>query len=171
MGRAADVAGGIDGLIDLVDRFGPEIEYDLHHELGVDILDFFRGRWPWSKLLRLIARLPDHGHYKAALAHDESNPAMWALLAQRAPDPAPTMLGWTREVALLVGILEAVHQVSGVTIAVNTESGHMPEPVRIPRPVTALQKFQQRRKVDDREARMRVLVPHTFDQEPQPDSS
>lgn len=113
----------------------------------------------------MLERLPDHGHYKATAVHDTTNPHLWdmaAVLAAAKGDQPPTMLGWTREYSMLVAILEAVHQVAGVVIAVNTEDGRMPDTAHIPRPVTELQKAIQRQRESSRSERMRQLVPHTF---------
>lgn len=43
----------------------------MHHELGLDILDFFRGILPWGKLHRMLGRLPQGSQYWAARADDD----------------------------------------------------------------------------------------------------
>lgn len=128
--------------------------------MGLDLLDWFRGRHPWSKLLRLAARLPDHSRYKAALADDED---LAEQLAGRVEAGTPaarmTMLGWTPERALLTALVEAVGSLTAITIAVNSEDDKAPDVPRLPRPVLALDRIQDRRRDTAREAFLNKLLP------------
>lgn len=61
---------GLARIVLLVDRYGEAIEYDLHDHFGLDILDFFRGRYSWRKLRVLIDQLPPGSAFWAARAGD-----------------------------------------------------------------------------------------------------
>lgn len=54
-----------------MDRYGPRIEADLHHEFGLDLLDFFRRKHSWAKLLRLLDQLPGTSKYITAQRDDD----------------------------------------------------------------------------------------------------
>lgn len=132
--------GGWRALGQLVERHGADLEYDLHDQLGLDLLDWFRGVRPWSKLYRLIDRLPRDSRYKAALAMD---PEYARVAARRmadagvAEEPAMTPLGWSREVELLTSLLEAILHVRSAVVG-----GYAKNPPKVkplPRPRTALQ--------------------------------
>lgn len=70
--------------MEVILRFGDELEYDLHRFLGLDLLDFFRGELPWGKLQRLMLRLPWYSDYKRALEDDEE---FWTDHYARVEDP------------------------------------------------------------------------------------
>ena len=100
-----------------VDRYAPAIEYDLHAHLGLDLLDWFRGRYRWDKLLRLLEQLPDGSAYRAAIAGDDD-------LAQRHPTttgtkpstpPRPPLTGYTRAQASLDGIWDTLRLLVNLT--------------------------------------------------------
>jgi len=101
--------------------------------LGVDLLDYFRGRRPWRQLLRFLAGMPAHSRYMAALADDEATARRVA--ADRTRRPAPmTMAGYDPMIARLdtvIDVLVAAHS-TGST------------PPRMPRPVTALDRLAAR---------------------------
>lgn len=86
--------------MEVISRFGDELEFDLHRFLHLDLLDFFRGELPWGKLARLILRLPWYSDYKRALEEDEE---FWTEYFQRVEDPEelaqsggerPSLTGW-----------------------------------------------------------------------------
>lgn len=54
-----------------VDRYGDSLEYDLHHFLGLDLLDFFRGKYSWRKLHSIIWKLPSTALSQEAMAQDD----------------------------------------------------------------------------------------------------
>lgn len=54
-----------------MDRYGPQIEADLHREFGLDLLDFFRRTHPWAKLLRLLDQLSETSKYITAQRDDD----------------------------------------------------------------------------------------------------
>lgn len=136
----------------------------------MDLLDFFRGVLPWSKLRRLLERLPAHGHYKSALSSDESLTPMWERIALTTEDdPPPTMLGWSPEYTMLVALVEAVRNLIAVTVAVNSKDGRVDNPPSMPRPVTALQKARNKARDDARKTRVAALVTPLPAPDPQPD--
>ena len=102
----------------MVDRYGPDIEADLH-QIGLDLLDFFRGRYSWRKLDVLLQRTPRTSFFTAAIANDpEHAERVLALEKERKrrgipePAPRPSLTEYTAEVArldLVVDWLQAVH--------------------------------------------------------------
>lgn len=74
-----------------------------------------------------------------------------------------TMLGWTPERALLTALVEAVGDLTAITIAVNSEGGKVPDVPRMPRPVIALERVQGQRaeqaRDEAREALLSKLLP------------
>ncbi len=160
-----DPRGGTLGLIDLIDRFGPQIEYDLQAELGVDLLDFFRAVRPWGQLERFLTRLPSHGHYKSALADDDDFAQQYARSRPDAagePSAPPTMLGWSPTYGLLVALLETTRQHIAITVACHSESGQVESPDPLPRPVTAIERAQEALRRNARAARMAILIPDQY---------
>lgn len=105
-------ADGFTRVIHEIDRYGEAIEADLHAAFGLDLLDWFRDhdRWPWSKLLRLLERTPEAGHYETARRGDDELAREIADAQERGELPAaskrPRLLGWTHERELLTAILE-----------------------------------------------------------------
>lgn len=101
-------AGGWAGLVTLIHRYGEAIEYDLHHELGIDLLDFFRAERPWPQLLRLVERSPDHSHYKVAI-HDDGQLAQHQADHRGDTRPGRSRVDartWTPERALLTDVAD-----------------------------------------------------------------
>jgi hypothetical protein len=56
----------------IVDRYGPEIEWDLRERIQVDLAEFFRGDRPWSQLGRFLGQLSVHptSHFMVAQQND-----------------------------------------------------------------------------------------------------
>ena len=108
---------------------------------------------------RLAALLPQHGHYKAALADDET--LDWeAFLARTGDPPPPTLLGWSHEYQMLVAAVEALRVLTAVTVAANSEDGQVDQPAPIPRPVTAADRAANRAREAARQARVaRMITP------------
>lgn len=136
--------------------------------MGLDLLDWFRGRHPWGKLLRLAAGLPAHSRYKAAAVDDDD---IAEAIADREPDTTElrmTTAGWTPERSLLTCLVDAVGYLTAVTIAVNSRNGKVPEVPRLPRPVTALERHHERQVQAVREMVLDQLLPG---RDPHPDTS
>ncbi|ERB53408.1 hypothetical protein N806_19880 [Rhodococcus sp. P27] len=128
-------------------RYGEEIEFDLQREFGLDLLDFFRHKHPWPKLYRLLYRLPEHTHYKAARAMDFELAEY--LLDQDssaggdAPAPLMTPLGMSREVYLQMATVEAIQGLDYTLRRVHGNKGSPPLPLERPR--TALELLERER--------------------------
>jgi hypothetical protein len=113
--------------------------------LGVDLLDYFRGRRPWRQLLRFLTRMPAHSHYMAALADDEAT-ARHAAAARRRSAPM-TMAGYDPLVSrmdTLIDCFVAAHS-TGST------------PPRMPRPVTAMDRLAAGDARDRHRDRVRMI--------------
>ena len=68
-----------------MDYAGAELEADFHTRWGLDIHDFFRGRLPWGKLMRLVERLPTASEYRNLVLKDRGLAEL--LLAEESQDP------------------------------------------------------------------------------------
>lgn len=124
----------------LVNRYGDELEYDLHARLGLDLDDWFAGRYPWAKLLRLAGQLPRTSHYATALHDDDDAVAEYVAVHglpedDDAPAPLPPMTEWTPERAQLVALTEAVMSMQRVLVLAH--GGKAGEVRPLPRPRTA----------------------------------
>ncbi|MBB1153523.1 hypothetical protein [Amycolatopsis dendrobii] len=98
----------------------------------------------------MIARLPRHSHYKAAIDDDEQFAAIAAALPK--PDDAPQarvpLTGYSDVVARLDNVFDAVSAVNETLIAVHTtQRSGMHRPNRAPRPETAIQRIEARQRV------------------------
>lgn len=129
----------------LVNRYGVEIEYDLQAELGMDLHDWFRARYPWDKLLRLVEQLPHWSRYKAAAADDDE---MAARLLDAETDEEPrrrhlTLVDWTPERELLTSVAESVRDLHATLLAVNSKDGKRKAPPPLPRPRTAVERARR----------------------------
>ncbi|HEX5525170.1 MAG TPA: hypothetical protein VFX53_17125 [Pedococcus sp.] len=127
----------------MIERHGEALEYDLHHELHIDIHDFFRGTRSWVEFYRLIYRLPAYGHFKAGLLDNEDDAAE---LLKRGEAATFGMHGWTYERELLSSLVEAVRAMHSTLVAVNSK-GHKGFTVKpLPRPVTAMDRLKKRQR-------------------------
>ncbi|AOE43717.1 tail assembly chaperone [Gordonia phage SpeedDemon] len=161
----ADLVGGFAGLIQLIEEHGESIEWDLHSELNLDLLAFFRGEQPWPKLYRLLRKLPQGSRYKSALAEnmelakvlleleEAEQEEDWVneLLADEDDEPqeeelSPTSaVGHTQEVELLMKITDWLQTVNSTLVGVNSAKGKRPRVRPHPRPVSAIQVLRRER--------------------------
>lgn len=102
--------------MEVISRFGDELEYDLHRFLGLDILDFFRGDLPWGKFHRMILRLPWYSDYKRALEEDLE---FWTEYYAQVEDPEelaqsgggrPSLKGWDEYRELAADLKDQISQ-------------------------------------------------------------
>ena len=74
------------------------------------------------------------------------------------------MDGWTPERALLTALVDAVRQLTAITIAVNSENGKVPDFPQLPRPVTGIERAreqaEERRREQAKNALLAKLLPH-----------
>lgn len=135
---------------------GEAIEWDLRRELGIDLVDYFRGTRPWAQLYRFLARLPRHSHFYAGVMDDEA--AVAQLLGRDRPGTFG-LTGWTFERELLTAIVDAVNQLHATLIQVNSSDGKRPKTAPLPRPTTALDRIAIEQERSEHRARVRLLRP------------
>ncbi|MBW8171791.1 hypothetical protein K0651_01845 [Ornithinimicrobium sp. Arc0846-15] len=112
----------------------------MHHELGLDLLDFFRGKHSWEKLLRLIKQIPAHSKYGAARADDPELADHIMSLPASARKWSPPYEDWTPEVSALANIEDQLSHISAQIEAARGGRPSRPKPV--PRPVTAVDRAE-----------------------------
>lgn len=118
-----------------VDRYGESLEYDLHHFLGLDLLDFFRGRFSWRKLHSLIGKLPSTSLSQEAMAQDDelAGESVGALADHK--DTGPRLAEYSQESQRLDVVTDLLQSLIVTTVAAN---GGKPSRVRpAKRPETA----------------------------------
>ncbi len=131
-----------------MDRYGPAIEWDLHHELGLDLVDFFRGKYSWRKLSDLLARMRAGTQTWAAQVNDDE--VAEAYLAAH-PDEVegsnrripPDLEDMSLVVQYLMGLTDMVGSVIDSLAAIGGAKGPATRPV--PRPRTALDRARDKR--------------------------
>lgn len=146
------------GRIELIELFGPDIEYDLLDEFGIEIHDYFTSRRPWGQLERLVSRLPRYSHYKAALESDEELAAIALRLAPPEEKARIPLVGYDETVVRLDNVFDAINNLHETVIGVaSSKKTSRPRPVRAPRPETAherVKRAQTRQKLQSIEERM-----------------
>lgn len=156
--------------MEVVSRFGDELEYDLHRFLDLDLLDFFRGDLPWGKFHRMIVRLPWYSDYKRALEEDLE---FWTDYYAREDDPEklaqsdtgerPSLTSWDEWRELTAELKDHLSQQTISLLSPHVQRGKPKpkfKPVKRPKPARA-QALEARQKVldDAWEAEMMGIVP------------
>lgn len=121
----------------------------MHHDLGLDLVDFFRGRHSWGKLARLLAQLRAGTHYWAALVDDDeaaeaaiaANPKLAEEKESRQMPPDLEDLSLDNQ--LLMGISDLLGSLLDGVAALAGDTSHTTQPM--PRPSTALQRARDKR--------------------------
>ena len=140
-----DPPDGWASLVDLVDRYGPAIEFDLFSHGGWDLLDWFRGTRPWPQLLRLVDKLPPLSQFRRAVSDDDDLAARAAAGALTGPGK-PTLQHWTELDDLKATIIDGFALVQLAIASQHTPKGKQPPKFRpTPRPKTAWHRAQRRR--------------------------
>lgn len=139
--------GDMRPVFDLIERYGDEIEFDLHANLSLDLLDFFAGRYTWDKLVRLISQLPWWSRYQLATADDDD--AASAQLERedeareegRAPakPTRPQLSRWDPFEELRADMVDGFNNLAATT------AGNRKKPKRAPRPETGRDRAQRAR--------------------------
>lgn len=109
----------------------------------MDLVDFFRGRYSWRKLLVLLQRIPRASAYAEAMSQDEEYAEAVLTQVDDADDApsSPPLSQWTPEVALLAAVYDRLGELTNATIAA---AGGKPSPVKpSPRPVTAFDRVSK----------------------------
>lgn len=124
-------AGGIAGLVDLIDQHGEAIDADLRHYYpGTRLADLFTGKLTFRELASMIRNLPGDG---TALWRSHRRAMKDSPTPVKAVDPPADY--WTPERMLLAGIDDNLR----VLAWQNTADGHKGRnyPAPIPRPGVA----------------------------------
>ncbi|WP_289009968.1 hypothetical protein [uncultured Thermomonospora sp.] len=128
----------------MISRYGDAIEADLRQYYGVDLLDVWRSRLTPRQVLVLIDQLPRHSRYLAAVADDDEVADQLADEPD-GPPPPPPLTEWSAEVERLTLIADRLGELITLFAAVNSKK--KPPPYRnLPRPVTARQRAERRRR-------------------------
>ncbi len=140
-----------------LDLYGPGIEYDLQ-TVGVNLYDFVLdpGRWPWTKLFRLLRFAPIGGGYRSMVA-DDVELALAALEAEEREDAPPVSdrppsYGWTNEREVLTQVADALARIEHAEYATSPKHRKVNKPP--PKPA------KRPKLARDRAANLRVLREH-----------
>lgn len=140
-----------------MDRYGDSLEYDLHHFLGLDLLDFFRGRYSWGKLRRLIEKLPSTALWREAMAQDDELAREAGDAIGKHKDTGPRLAEYSPEAQRLDTVTDLLQNLIAALLAVNNQK---PSRVRhAKRPETAF----TRAKAALAEARFNSLLDEVAD--------
>jgi len=143
----------------MVDRYGPAIEVDLHR-MGLDLVDFFRGRHSWRKLELLLRRMHNTSQFIEALLNDPD--VAESIIAEEQarrraglPDPVsrPRWSEYTPEASRLDSVVDALNVVASLLAQQISQKPQPPVRPR-PRPETEI----DRKRARDRQARHDSLV-------------
>lgn len=128
----------------MVSKYGDEVEVDLHREFGVDLLDFFRGRYSWRKLGMFLRKLSPRSLANEAMLDD---PEMAELFLNAPAGPsAPRVSEYSAEVARLDLVIE---HLAALTATVASAFGGKPGRLKpMPRPETAVTRLERARQVE-----------------------
>ncbi|RDI65764.1 hypothetical protein [Nocardia pseudobrasiliensis] len=134
----------------------------------MDLLDFFRGSLPWTKLWRFLAQVPDGSRYRASQAMDldlaehilEVEDETGGVAAQSA-DEGPILrssAGYDLNVQVLMTIADLIQQLNATLIAVNLPPDKSPPKIHpLPRPVSAVEVVRARRERADLATQLEVF--------------
>lgn len=142
-------------MIYAVDRHGEAIEADLHQRFNLDLLDFFRGRYKWAKLARLVEVLSrtSTSYYRASLAQDEElarqiidREEELRKAGKTLPAPELPMEDWSPVLGELMKMSDRLAELIGVNVAA---AGGRPGTIRpARRPRTAYDRLQAAARLD-----------------------
>lgn len=123
-------------------RYGDELEVDLHR-MGLDLLDFFRGKYSWRKLHNLVTKLPSTSLSAEAMAQDDELADGWLDSLDSHKDTGPRLAEYTLEAQRLDLVTDLLQKLIGTLEAVH---GGKPGRVRpAKRPETAIQRAKDAR--------------------------
>lgn len=116
-------------------------------------------------MLRLLSRLPPHGHYRAALMDSEEYAEKMLALApdEDEEEKRRTLLGWSPERGMLADLFDVMVSIRSVLIAANSKDSRVPEPQPYPRPEPAIvrvaEEFRAQQAIQRHEDRVRQMLP------------
>lgn len=150
--------------IELVDRYGPEIEYDMHAFLNVDMCDWFSGRSApaWGKLVRLTDRLPPHSRFKAAMMDDDDFAERVGLPLDDGENKSPKvpLEDYDPLVAKLTDVCDLLIGLRTTLVAVNSDKGKGPKDTKyMPRPQTAFDRLRVKKRQEKLNELKSLLLP------------
>ena len=143
----------------MVDRYGPAIEVDLAR-MGLDLVDFFRGRHSWRKLEVLLRRMHNTSQFIEALLNDPDVAASIIADEQaRRRAGIPTQVGrprWSEYGPEASRLYTAIYALKTIASLLAQQITQKPQPQVRPqrRPETEI----DRQRVRDRWARHDALV-------------
>ncbi|WP_226359521.1 hypothetical protein [Pseudonocardia sp. ICBG1142] len=110
--------------------------------------------------MRLSARLPEHGSFKAAMLDDDEYAERMGVQGDAGADRvAPSYRGYDPVLARLTDIADLLLSLRTTVVAVNSESGRAPSTRFMPRPETAFDRLERRRSRQQLDALSAVLTP------------
>lgn len=111
--------------------------------MGLDLVDFFRGRHSWRKLRLILDRLPTSSAYREAVLDDPEVAEFLARQPETDHGPAaPRLSEYDVERALLTDIYDRLGAVIEAIVASN--GGKPPRIHPSPRPITGVAKARRR---------------------------
>lgn len=157
-------------IVEQIDLYGEAIESDLA-DRGWDLLDWFRGRRPWTQLARLLARMPEGSRYQAAVLDDEDLALARIQAEDDDPPPRsgrPPLVGETQDRMLLRAIASQLLRIEHAVYAsqVGKKAGRPPR--ALPGPQTAEERVRERLADQDVEEIFDAVTPG-WRREPEPD--
>lgn len=139
--------------VELIDRFGDQIEYDLRkYQCGMDLLDFFRGVYPWTLLDRILPQLPWQSQFKKALENDADQALKYAeqftdLDQFDADSGGPSLYDWDEFRELSADISDKISEQIVAALLPHIPKGKAKPKVKpVKRPKTARQRAVMARK-------------------------
>jgi hypothetical protein len=111
--------------------------------LGLDLLDFFRGRYTWRKLLDLIRRLPSTSRFTEAMANDDDYAEAVGEPPANSGPAGPRVSEYTPEVARLDVLIDRMGELISTTLQVHKYKAPRVRPAI--RPETAFSRAAKRR--------------------------
>lgn len=116
--------------------------------MGLDLVDFFRGRHSWRKLWLILDRLPTSSAYREAVLDDpEVAEALMQRLEPQRRSAGPRLSEFDTNVALLTDIYDRLGDV--IAAVVMSNGGKDPKVRPAPRPLTGLDRARKR--LEDRQ--------------------
>ncbi len=112
----------------------------------------------WRRLLNWIDNLPRHSAFHEALSNDEQFAGMLMKLPEKKTGPVRLMREFTPEVEVQSVIADRLAE---LIQAVGATKGAKPKQIRLqPRPVTAMQRINARRRKSKHESIVARMLPH-----------
>lgn len=111
--------------------------------MGLDLLDFFRGKHSWRKLSNLIRQLPSSSRYIEKMANDDELAEMYPEQPEAA-DTGPRLSEYTPEVARLDVLVDRLSEL--IAVSIDIAGGKAPRVRPAKRPETAFTRAANRRR-------------------------